>query len=299
MVGPAARRSSPARRPVESTAARPPASGVAGLAVLVMLFAAPEPALAHEFWIQPAQWRVEQHRPLTLSLLVGHGADRQRSPIPASRIVRFDIVARDGRRYDARSRLHLQAVSGDATISFGEPGCHIVVLETDDRAESHLPATRFNDHLEAEGLTPAIELRAQSGRWDKDGSENYSRTAKAIVQVGTGDRCDRSMVASPIGLELEIVPELSLFDMPRPEKLPVRVYYRGQPLAGALVKLTNLERDAEPVDARRSDQQGRALFAMPDRGGWQLNVVWTRSQAADRSTDFRTHFSSLTFGLPD
>jgi len=34
-----------------------------------------------------------------------------------------------------------------------------VVLETDDRAQSHLPAIRFNDYLRAEGLTAALEQR--------------------------------------------------------------------------------------------------------------------------------------------
>ena len=254
-------------------------------------------ALAHDFWLQPVAWRVDPLAALDLTLQVGHGAYRQRSPIPASRIVRFEAIAADGRRADLRGQLHMAGPNADATIAISRPGTWVLALETDDRAESHLPAIRFNDYLKVEGLTPASSLRAAQGRMDTDGSENYTRHAKALIQVGPVNPRSKDMVARPIGMALEIVPEISPFGLPPAAQLPVRIYYRGRLLAGALVKLTDLAHDTVPIEMHRSDVNGRAVFAIPGRGSWLLNVIWTRPQARGGLTDFETDFSSLSFGI--
>jgi uncharacterized GH25 family protein len=171
------------------------------------------------------------------------------------------------------------------------------VLQTDDAARSFLPALRFNDYVEAEGLTPALVLREATRRMDADGAERYSRVAKALLQIGP-PAGGVDPVTQPAGLPLEIVPEVNPYAEPRPAELPIRVYYDGRPLAGALVKLTDLDQDAAPLAQLRTDADGRARFAMPGSGRWLLNVVWTRPSPREEETDFDTCFSSLSFGLP-
>jgi|HubBroStandDraft_6_1064221.scaffolds.fasta_scaffold63991_2 hypothetical protein len=72
----------------------------------------------------------------------------------------------------------------------------------------------------------------------------------------------------------------------------------GRPLAGALVKLTNLENDASPFEMHLTDHDGRANLTMPKSGTWLLNVIWTKSLPRSEATDFETVFSSLSFGFP-
>ena len=252
---------------------------------------------AHDFWLQPARWRVSVHEPIAATLQVGHGPNRQRSPISARRILRFEAFDPLGRRIDLKKNLSMGAPGADAAFAFGEPGVHVVVLETDDRAESHLPAIRFNDYLKVEGLTPAIMLRAKTGRDGADGAENYSRHAKMLVQVGPDGERGSARVVRPAGLELEIVPETNPLSLHTGNPLAVRIYYRGRPLGGALVKLNDLNNDEAPIQMRRSDGRGRASFTLPGKGSWQLNVIWTRPQPASSLTDFETSFSSLSFGI--
>jgi uncharacterized GH25 family protein len=173
----------------------------------------------------------------------------------------------------------------------------VLVLETDDRAQSHLPAIRFNDYLTVEGLSGGLAERERTHRMDRDGSESYSRIAKSIVQVGGAAGGAQTQVTQPMGLSLEIVPEVSPYTQPRPADFPVRVIYEGQPLAGALVKLTNLADDDMPVATRRTDPAGRALFPMPHEGAWLLNVIWTKPLPDSNEADFATVFSSLSFGF--
>lgn len=253
---------------------------------------------AHDFWVQPNEYWPRPDTVIPMTLQVGHGPFRQRSPIQLSRIVRFTATAPDGTQIDLRGNLHLGGTAQDADLLFHAPGAYVLVLETDDRAQSHLPAIRFNDYLKAEGLTAAIAWRERMHRMGADGSERYSRRAKSIMQVGLPGAGSQAEVTRPLGLPLEIVPEVSPYAQPRPAMFPVRVIYEGQPLAGALLKLTNLAQDAVPLETHLTDRAGRATFAMPGQGAWLLNVIWTKTLPPSRETDFETVFSSLSFGFP-
>jgi uncharacterized GH25 family protein len=268
----------------------------APLAALALVSLAAAPAAAHDFWVQPQTYwpRADATTPLTLQ--VGHGAERQRSAIRRARITSAFARTPDGARLDLGEALHPGDVD-DGRLRLTAAGLHVLALATDTRAESHQPAARFNAYLVDEGLTPAIEARRRLGRTRVDGAERYGRVSKAMIQVGPVDAASQRQALQPLGLPLEIVPERSPY-AGHAADLPVRVFYRGRPLAGALVKLTDLADDAEPVESHRTNASGRARFSMPSRGAWLLNVVWTRPLSASEDVDFETLFSSLSFGFP-
>jgi uncharacterized GH25 family protein len=255
------------------------------------------PALSHDFWVQPNAFWVGTGAVTPMTLQVGHGPYRQRSPIPSERITRFQAVAPNGTTIELRDRLHLGQTDRDGDFQFANSGVYVVVLETDKRAQSHLPAIRFNDYLKVEGLTPALDYREQTRRTEADGSENYSRCAKSFMRVGPAGSVAQAQVLKPVGLPLEIVPERNPYAQPRSTSLPLQVLYEGRPLAGALVKLTNLEHDEAPLETQLTDATGHATFSMPQSGSWLLNVIWTKVLPRTRETDFETVFSSLSFGF--
>jgi len=262
-----------------------------------MAWALAGPAAAHDFWLQPALFWSQPGAVTPITLQVGHGPNRQRTPIPLRRIVRFTLQGPKGAARDVRAGLHIGGATEDAAVTLPAPGAYVLALESDAAAQSHLSAALYNDYLEVEGLTPALDLRRRAHRMDADGSENYRRCAKAIVQVGPAAKAARE-VTRPVGLTLEIVPQADPYARPRAARLPVRVIFEGRPLAGALVKLNDLDHDEQPVETQRSDAAGRAVFAMPRAGRWQLNVIWTKPLPRTRETEFETSFSSLSFGLP-
>jgi uncharacterized GH25 family protein len=252
----------------------------------------------HDFWLQPAAYWIGPDLLSSMTLQVGHGPFRQRSPIPARRITRFQDVSPTGAVVDLHEHLQMGEATKDGDFRLASPGVHVLVLQTDNRAETHLPSIRFNDYLKVEGLTPALEQRTRDNRMNADGSERYSRCAKAIVQVGSSSARTQGQVDKPVGLPLEIIPEQNPYGVPRPATLPVRVIYAGRSLAGALVKLTNLDDDALPFEVHLTDRDGRATFTMPGSGSWLLNVIWTKALPRSEQTDFETIFSSLSFGFP-
>lgn len=268
------------------------------LAVFATGVIGPQRVEAHDFWVQPGAYWVAPGVETPVTLLVGHGSYRQRSLIPARRITRFEAVGPRGAKQDLRGSLQLQGLRSDGTVTFGQPGTYLLVLQTDARAYSLLPAIRFNDYLRVEGLTPALSFRERTHRTSADGSEAYSRQAKTIIHVGVLHE-SAAPVTKPLGLPLEIVPEIDPYAKACRSKLPVQVLYHGRPLGGALVKLTDLEHDADPVETHLTDERGRAVFNEPPRGTWLLNVIWTEVAPASRDADFETTFSSLSFGYTE
>src|SRR5262249_22577786 len=148
---------------------------------------------------QPAAFQSAPGEATPFTLQVGHGPYRQRSPIAANRILRFQLVGASTQT-DQRGTLRPGGRTDDGSIRLPGSGTYMLVLETDNRAESHLPSLRFNDYLKVEGLTPALERRRREHRMDYDETEIYSRRAKVIMQAGAFDAAAQAPVTAPVGL---------------------------------------------------------------------------------------------------
>ncbi|PQP00781.1 DUF4198 domain-containing protein [Massilia phosphatilytica] len=236
-------------------------------------------ARAHDFWVNPDSFVVSVGASTALRMQVGHGDARRTSMIPSRRIQRFAAWTPAGDVIDLRN---------DGRLAPAEPGLHLLVLETDADALSHLPADRFHVYVQEEGLWPAAAARG------RDVIERYRRVAKALVQAGALGEGSQDLATKRLGLPLEIV----LATPPTEgDALAAQVIYKGRPLPRALVKLTDLDHDAQPVAAQVTDDTGRVRLRRPPPGRWLLNVVWTTPLEGDEGIDFDTIFSSLSFGI--
>lgn len=262
---------------------------VAALAVALSL---PAISQAHDFWIQPDAYRAIAGVPVRLTMWVGHGADRQKWAVASSRLLKLFGRSANGDT-DYRNTLPSGPITGEIDLQFNGSGLQIIALES-GHASSELPAIRFNDYVEKEGLTPAREHRERTGMMGTPGREIYSRRAKALIQVDGAAAGDAALATASIGLTLEIVPVSDPFAADGGAQLPVRVLYEGAPLGGALVKLTNLDFDSHSVAEVRTDDSGTAVFQTPGKGKWLFNVVWTKPIAGNPEAEFETVFSSLT-----
>jgi hypothetical protein len=250
------------------------------------------PLAAHDFWLQTRGFQFPAPAAAPFVVLVGHGVFRERWAGDMSRLLFLRTIGPDGIQ-DHRGDLVAGAAS-NGILKLPRAGTYVVAMQTTPAA-SDLPALRYNSYATEEGLTPALEQRTKTGQTNANGRETYSRRLKSLVQVGDTSG-PQPQVTRRIGLSLEIVPERDPYKLRKDGQLPVRVWFEGRPLAGALVKLTNLDFDTRPVEMHRSDASGRASFNVPDRGAWLVNVIWTKPISGNPAADFETTFSSLTFG---
>ncbi len=263
------------------------------LTAIVMLISA-SPAFAHDFWLQPLNFNLAPKTSTSMTIEVGHGPFRSRWAGATDRVVLLRSYGPNG-VVDQKADLH-PSPQKDGDISFPAPGVYVLAFES-THAESTLPDIRFNDYIKLEGITPAIEQRARTHTTSQPGREIYSRRAKALFQVGAPGAKSQPWITRPVGLTLEIVPEKNPYTLGPKEDLPVRIFYEGKPLAGAMVKLTNLEFDIRPIATHLSDGAGRVSFQVPRTGAWLINVIWTKPLTGNPKADFDTTFSSLTFGF--
>jgi Domain of unknown function (DUF4198) len=264
---------------------------------LIGLFAgllATTPVLAHDFWLQPARFIMAAPGAVPMLIYVGHGAARERWAMGIDRVIQFKSSGPDG-LIDRKSNLTLKGPQVDAVVPLEKPGSYIMAFQS-RATTSDLPFLRFNDYVTTEGLTPIAANRERTGTQKNNGRELYSRRAKAIVQVGPVDAAGAVRATTPIGLSLEIVPERHPLLLKPGEKLPVRVLFNRRPLAGALVKLTDLNADTVAIATARTDTSGRVSFVIPHKGSWQFNIVWAEVISGNPAADYVTTFSSLTFG---
>jgi uncharacterized GH25 family protein len=267
------------------------------LPLAALALAAAVPASAHDLWLQPPTFWIPAGGTVPVSVLVGHGKDRENWGVRSDLIVLLRSTAPDGATTDFMPLIQPGTAAPRVALSFQKEGTHVLAMES-SHAKSELEGSKFNAFLEEEGLTPALVHRANTSSSTKAGRELFSRRAKALVRVGSGHQHGRSAATKPVGFSLEIVPEVDPYELTGSQKLPVTVYYDGAVLGGALVKLTNLDADAKPVAAQRTDKAGRTAFSLPKQGRWLVNVVWTKPLADNREADFETTFSSLSFGYP-
>src|SRR4051812_49314456 len=95
---------------------------------------------AHDFWVQPESYWTIPNAVTSMTLQVGHGPSRQRSPIPARRIIRFEAIDPAGTALDLRKRLRVGGANEDGDFRLEAPGTHVLVLQTDAGAQTHLPS---------------------------------------------------------------------------------------------------------------------------------------------------------------
>ena len=260
----------------------------------LLLLTAGTAAVAHDFWLQPLRFAFATPGPVPMRIYVGHGSARDRWGLGADRVVLFSSIGPDG-LVNRKSSLQLGAPEIDAIVPLTQPGTYVFAFQS-TASTSDLPYLRFNDYVAVEGITPIAAYRARIGAERKNGRELYSRRAKTIVEIGPVEPAGIARATRPVGLSLEIVPERHPAMLKAGERLPLRILYRRKPLAGAFVKLTNLDADDKPIATARTDAAGRVSFVIPKGGQWQFNVIWSNVVKDNPAADYVTTFSSLTFG---
>jgi len=223
-------------------------------------------------------------------------------PYAATRSIHF--VLQGARRIDL-SRAPLNGDLTWARVVAADGGGALIGYES-SFAKIELDGPAFDAYLAAEGLDGPRAERARRGERGP-GRERYARCPKTWI-AGT----DTKRALQPLGLTLEIVP----LEVPGTSaKLPLRVLYRGRPLAGALVRawqqplsgsLASLAGSLVPLDAAARDSVGPSVsartandgtvtLAIPASGEWLVSVVHMVRSTEPEIADWQSYWASLTF----
>ena len=266
---------------------RPTAGAAAGACLFVVLSGVS--ALAHDLWIEPSAFVADPSKMIAVKLRVGVdllGDPVARDPSLIDQFIAVDrqgsrpILGRDGE--DPAGVLRV-ASPGLVIVGYASKPTHIV-----------LAADKFNTYLAEEGLEAVANARAKRNETSAEAREAFSRCAKALISSGpvTAADADRAL-----GFTLELIAERNPYGLRPGEALPVRLMYRDQPLAGALVVAMNRRNPSAKLTAR-SGKDGRVAFRLTEPGMWLVKAVHMTDAPAGTDAQWTSFWASLTFELP-
>lgn len=251
------------------------------------LFAATS-ALAHDFWIAPAKFRVAKGE--TVELPLRNGVEYAGDPVARDdlRIEKFVALGPDG-AVDVKGE-DRKDPAGRFTPD--RDGLWVVAYRSKPRS-IELEAAKFEAYLREEGLEHVAKLREERKETEKKGREIFSRCAKALFLVGAAANEGHDRVA---GLRLEIVPETNPFAAAPGAEMAFRVVFEEKPLAKALV-VARSRAEPKHVVRARSDEKGRVKLVLDKAGEWLVKCVHMVPAPEESGMDWESLWASVTFDL--
>ena len=273
--------------------------------LLFLLLATPD-LVAHDFWIQPVDFRNRAGSVVALQLFVGdhfhQGTPFTRDP---SHIRRFIAVGPTGQipmsslpgrlsglAYRRQSDLGSAARKPAAYLQPKKPGLYVIGYESNP-TRAALETERFASYLAAEGLEKPLYPPDRKAQSKKHIIELYSRCAKSLVAVGD---IEAGLGDVQLGFTLELMAEKNPYALSPEDGLSVRIFFEGKALPGALISALSQNDPGRKVSAR-SDQDGRVIFSLSGGGIWMVRAIHMVPADSSTSADWQSYWASLTFEL--
>lgn len=261
---------------------------VRALAVVLAGLVPVVPALAHEFWLQPAQFTAAVGDRLALSLRVGQGMRGEEYPYLPRRVGAFDVVV-------GGVRSMLSGEEGARPAAYVEPaqsGLHVIRYRSTGSIARYATLPEFVHYLEHEGLAEFAQEHERRDLPRRDFAERYIRHAKSLVQVGPVTPGQQDRIE---GLALEWVALENPYEAGR-SAVRVQLLRDGEPLSGRQVALF-IDRGRVQKRTLVTDDQGVVRVPLEAGGRFLLNGIDLKP-VDDGDVVWQSYWASLTFGLP-
>ncbi len=263
-----------------------------GLFALVL---AAQPGFGHEFWIDPDSYFTEPGAPVTAHLRNGENFEGIALAWFENRFTRFEVAVGDavtpvtGRTGDTPAL---------ATTAPAADGLMIVLHETAPSRLTYTSWDKFLTFAAHKDFPDAAADHAAAG-WPKEGfRESYTRHAKSLIAIGSGQGADRAF-----GLATEFIALSNPYESGFDGEMRVRLFYGGRPRADAQVEVFARAPDgAVTVRLFRTDETGQASVPVLPGHSYLFDAVVLRPSAeagtAERAPVWETLWAALTFSVP-
>jgi uncharacterized GH25 family protein len=244
--------------------------------------------MAHDMWIEPTTFSPLPGQIVGVRLRVGQ--DLLGDPLPLDPALVNQFVMENGEGQQPVVRRAGADPAGLLRVAL--PGLTVIGYRSNPSAVE-LPADKFNQYLQEEGLDKIAAERTRRHETGVTARELFARCAKSLMWSGAptdapGDR--------RLGFTLELVAERNPYALRPGQDLPVRLTYENRPLAGAQVAAINQLNPSEKLTGR-SDRDGRVRFRLHPGGMWLIKAVHMIPAPAGSTAEWASFWASLTFEL--
>ena len=258
------------------------------LMLLAGLCAGLMPAAAHEFWIEPLQFRLDPETEIGARLKVGQNFAGDNLPWLPQQVAEAGIVDAAGARPLTGMVGDLPAISEQAR----RPGLNVLFYYSKPSTLTHTDPERFETFVRETGQDTLLQTHRDRGLPQTGFIEAFSRCAKALVQVGEAGGGD-GLTEMPLELLAEASPHAS-----ESVSLPVRLFWLGEPLAGAQITVFRKSGDVQ-VMKLRTGRDGRAMVPLQGEATYMLSAVRMIPRDDETEIVWHSYWASMTFRIGD
>ena len=245
---------------------------------------------AHEFWLNPGKFIYKRAEKINIRFWMGENFDGENWEGNNERIKSLKIY------YGGVSNDLTPVVTeaeGDSIEYFMiDEGTNLIAFNSNNSFINLEPGT-FNEYLEEDGLTNAIEYRKKNNEMGCNGREFYQRCAKTLLQVG--DVKDKTF-SFATDLVVDIIPYSNPYQLTNKELFRAKIFYKRSPLINSLVKVWHRLKDKTVKKEFRTDTNGEIVFPVTLSGKWMISTVKMERLFDNPVCDWQSYWGSLTWG---
>lgn len=257
---------------------------------------------AHDLFLRPRDFVVRQGATVDVRVLNGTFTTSEAAVTP-ERLRDLTVAGPEGVQHPDRSGWRAAGKESGWQITLGTPGTHVLGASLTPKS-IHLAAPQFNAYLREDGLPDMLASRKATGALQSAAHERYAKHVKALVRVegrGVPTAAHDTAYRIVLGYPAELVPSSDPYRMKPGGSLEVRALVDGAPVDRQVVIAGGRTVTGKLIPERqvRTDRQGRARFALTQRGTWYVKFIHMIPVAAS-PTDSVTHeskWATLTFAL--
>ncbi|MFK7835673.1 MAG: DUF4198 domain-containing protein [Sulfitobacter sp.] len=260
-----------------------------------VLLVAPLGATAHEFWIEPEQFQAQSGATLK-------GKFKNGQEFKGTTLSFFD---RSSARFEMSAGgevIQITPRAGDSpALNVTAPvknGLVSVVHETTPSFVTYREWAKFEKFVAHKDFKTALADHQSAGWSEVRFRERYTRHAKALIAVGTGEGAD---VAS--GMETEFVALTNPYKVNFTNQMKVSLLYQGAPRPDAQVEVFERAPDKTvTITLHRTDAAGMASIPVKPGHSYLFDAVVLRpapdATAEENAVVWETFWAALTFAVP-
>jgi uncharacterized GH25 family protein len=219
---------------------------------------------AHEFWLEPLSFKVEQGAKVQAHIKVGQGLNGDTYAFYPTNFERFDLT--DNKETSPLLYRFAQKPAVDQPTS--EDGLHVLTYQSRPTKLVYENPDKFKSFLKAEGIEWVLAEHEKRGLPLTDINELFKRFAKTLVKVGSGEGEDRLM-----GMPFEFVVLDNPYTDASIKTVTAQLFFESNPFANSHVNVF-IKRDDEIKQVElKTDTEGKVEVSVVDGGLFLINAV--------------------------